>query len=40
MTTQFKTATPVPKVVPAHDGTKAYYQKKGIKMTDLADQLK
>ena len=40
MTTQFKTATPVPKVVPPHQGTEAYYKKKGIAMTDLADQLK
>lgn len=40
MTTQFKTACPVPDVVPPHAGTKAYYDKKGIKMTDLADQLK
>ena len=40
MTTQFKTATPVPKVVPAHEGTAAYYKSKGINMTDLADQLK
>ncbi len=40
MTTTFKTATPVPKVVPPHAGTKAYYQEKGIEMTDLADQLK
>lgn len=40
MTTRFKTATPVPKVVPPHPGTKAFYDKKGIKMTDLADQLK
>ena len=40
MTTTFKTATPVPQVVPPHAGTSAYYQKKGIEMTDLADQLK
>jgi TRAP-type uncharacterized transport system substrate-binding protein len=40
MTTQFKTATPVPKIVSPHPGTKAYYDKKGIAMTDLADQLK
>ncbi len=40
MTTTFKTATPVPQVVPAHAGTKSYYQEKGIEMTDLADQLK
>jgi TRAP-type uncharacterized transport system substrate-binding protein len=40
MTTTFKTATPVPEVVPAHAGTESYYQEKGIAMTDLADQLK
>ena len=40
MTTQFKTATPVPKAVPPHEGTAAYYKEKGLEMTDLADQLK
>ena len=40
MTTQFKTATPVPKAVPAHEGTAAYYKEQGLEMTDLADQLK
>ena len=40
MTTQFKTATPVPKTVPAHVGTRSFYQEKNLEMTDLADQLK
>ncbi|MBW1712012.1 MAG: TAXI family TRAP transporter solute-binding subunit [Deltaproteobacteria bacterium] len=40
MTEKFKPATPVPAVVPAHPGTKTYYDKHGIKMEDLADLLK
>jgi TRAP transporter TAXI family solute receptor len=40
MNEKFKPATPVPDVVPAHAGTKAYYDKKGIRMEDLAELLK
>jgi len=40
MTKQFKPATPVPMVVPAHPGTKDFYDGQGIKMEDLADLLK
>ena len=40
MTTNIKTATPVPEVVPAHKGTKGFYQEQGLEMKDLADLLK
>jgi TRAP transporter TAXI family solute receptor len=39
MTPEVKVATPVPDTVPAHSGTKKYYEEKGIHMTDLADLL-
>ena len=40
MTTELKTALPLPGIVPAHPGTQAFYDKKNIKLTDLADMLK
>ncbi len=39
MTDEIKPASPVPSIVPPHDGAKAYYEKNNIKMYDLADLL-
>lgn len=39
MTDEIKPASPVPMVVPPHDGARAYYKSNNIKMYDLADLL-
>ena len=39
MTAEVKPASPVPSLVPPHDGAKAYYETHNIEMNDLADIL-